>query len=338
MIGTIRTRAFWLNAKLCAVIVLLFVFGIFPTTEVSASGSASLTLSAAQSSVANGGLLSVTIDVSLQEATNSVQIFLKYDPAKLQFLSINGTQSAFKSNGSSTEGGGTVEISRYNIQDSVEGKVKVATVNFKGLANSGSSTISFGQNTIIPTADGTANQWDGNTGGGTYTHAAATSDVQNNTQEQQAKIAAATPVDKPIPVTEDSSVSNVKTYIVAIIVKAKNGSVVEGAKVTLGGSTTETDSRGVAGFTGVPAGTYSVNIDADSFDKDTEISVGNEADPLEVQQFEVFQEDTSKQDTKTKLLILTSIVFGLLILALVLSFITKRKNIVSGPNKDAGEF
>lgn len=137
----------------------------------AAAGSASLALSPSGATYNVGDTFGLTISETSTDAVNVVTADLAYDAAKLQYIGVDASGSAFGGDASTSGGGGSVSISRYVTPAgaTVTGTKQVAVVNFKALAGSGSATISFAGSSKI--ASNGMNVWNGDTTGGTYNFA-----------------------------------------------------------------------------------------------------------------------------------------------------------------------
>lgn len=319
--------------KLLLVIATLG-FALVPFASVGAAGSAALSLSSGSSSIEKDANFSITVNVSLQESNSSIQVFVLYDASKLQYMSTDGSGSAYDTAVGTSSGGGVVEITRYTSSGMVSGSgKKVATINFKGLAGSGTSNLTFGGDTAIPSTDGSTNQWNGNTAGGTFTHTSlspvatppsggsgsgsgsgnGSGSSSGSGSGTSAPPPTTTPVDQPV-VVSDPSVQADKRYLVAIIVKNNKGEPVEGAEVTLNEKTVKTDATGAASFTDIPAGSYQTKVKGAGFEKEISINVSGDAlDPTAVQQFEIIEDKSEGFFTRSRVLLFSLIGLGVLL-------------------------
>jgi hypothetical protein len=113
------------------------------TGQSLAVGSATFSLSPSGTTVNVHTVFGVTIFENGTDV-NVVTADLNYDASKLEFVSIDASGSAFPNAVSASGGNGAVSVSRYtNPGTTVSGNQKVATVNFKALAGSGSTAVSF---------------------------------------------------------------------------------------------------------------------------------------------------------------------------------------------------
>lgn len=103
-------------------------------------------LSPASLSIDQGDTFSVAIrENSSTELVNAVQVDLNYDPADLDFVTVNGTGSAFGLEVENTGGGGLVRIVRgvTGGDPPATGDQLVATVTFRARLSPGATTVSF---------------------------------------------------------------------------------------------------------------------------------------------------------------------------------------------------
>jgi hypothetical protein len=151
----------------------LIVFG-YLITRIFAAGSATLYLTPASGTYNIGSSVNVQIWANTgTDSSNAVEADLSYPQAQLQFVSIDGTGSAFGIAAAGSGGSGSVTIARgvTGGQPPVTGAVLVATVKFNVIA-SGSAPITFKNSSAIVRASDSTNILN-TTVGATYTIAAA---------------------------------------------------------------------------------------------------------------------------------------------------------------------
>lgn len=137
--------------KLIAVVTLLGNLLVVQTGSAFAAGNATLSLSPSSGSYKKGATFAVTIhENSGSTQVNAVEADLTYSTSKLQFVSIDTNSSAFDIGARGIGGSGSVEISRAKSGGSLTGDQIVAKVNFKALAGSGSTSITFADIAIKP--------------------------------------------------------------------------------------------------------------------------------------------------------------------------------------------
>jgi hypothetical protein len=129
--------------------------GTYLLTPSSAQTATSMYLAPASANVTVGNNFSVAVRINAGESINAVAADLSYDSSKLQFVSIDATGSAFSTEAPSTGGSGSVSINRGQI-GGVTGDKLVATVNFKALAASAATAVTFaGSSQSVRNADNT---------------------------------------------------------------------------------------------------------------------------------------------------------------------------------------
>ena len=128
--------------------ILLGLFTFFGAIPVySAEGT--LYLSPASKTVNVGSNFTIAIRVDSKGINiNAVQANLSYPTSKLDFVSIDGSESAFNFPLEETGGGGIVKIGRIVLPDPVKGDRFVANVTFKA-KSSGTATVSFASGTVV---------------------------------------------------------------------------------------------------------------------------------------------------------------------------------------------
>ena len=138
-----------------------------PNPVVVPSGTATLYLSPASGSVANGTQITVGVHMKTSTPVNSVQANLTYQTSNLTFDSISGDSSAFPLSAQSTGGNGTVTIVRATSGGGapVTGDVLVANVVFTAKAGSGTASIDFGDGSAVLTSADSKNILASPTGG-----------------------------------------------------------------------------------------------------------------------------------------------------------------------------
>mgnify|MGYP000052315398 CR=1 FL=1 len=163
---------------LIVILVTLFVLISIPLTSIAvlqvrepvgqAAGTASISLSPASLSVNHGSSFTVEIrENSNTDTVNAVQANLSYDAAKLDFVSIDTTTSAFNLEFENTGGSGSVRIGRASTTNRT-GNQLIAKVTFSAKSVVGATTISFAAGTaIVRSTDNTDIL--GSSTGGTYT-------------------------------------------------------------------------------------------------------------------------------------------------------------------------
>ncbi len=129
------------------------------TTPVQAAGS--VYVSPASRTVGVGERFSLSVRTNTGgDAVNGVTVNLTYPADKLDFIGISGGGSAFAIEAPSSGGGGSISISRGNINP-VSGDRLIATVTFRSKANSGSGTVSVSGGTALVRASDQANIYGG---------------------------------------------------------------------------------------------------------------------------------------------------------------------------------
>jgi hypothetical protein len=151
-----------------ATVAAVTVLGGVSAGRAYAAGSASFSLSPTGSTYNVNSSFSIVISETSTDPVNVVTADLTYDASQLQFLGVDANGSDFGGEVSSTGGGGSVSISRYVTPagGNVTGTKRIATVNFKALAGSGSTAVSFAGSSKI--ASNGSNVWNGDTTGGSY--------------------------------------------------------------------------------------------------------------------------------------------------------------------------
>jgi hypothetical protein len=158
---------------LASTLLLASILGslVFGLHRVSATGTASLSLSPASGSPNGSGLLTLDIhENSGATAVNAVETDLNFSTGQFNVIGITlasgWTQATF-----STCNQGSMQFAAFRTPpgSSSTGDQVVATVTMQAVSTSASAAISFTSSSAIAAADGSGtNVWDGNTTGGTY--------------------------------------------------------------------------------------------------------------------------------------------------------------------------
>lgn len=153
-----------------AVVASIVIYSSWAAAPGGSKGGAktpSLSLSPASQKVPLSSSLKIEIwaDTNSQPV-NAVQANLSYPIDKLNFVNVDGTNSAFGLSVQGDGGNGVVTIARGSFQP-ISGKLLVATVNFTGANPKGRATVSFTNSTALLSSTTNQNILAG-TYGGTY--------------------------------------------------------------------------------------------------------------------------------------------------------------------------
>jgi hypothetical protein len=122
------------------------VLGIFVMQRTLAA-TGTIFLSPSSVSVKKGASFTVDVRINPGAATDGVEATIAYDQAKLQFVSISASGTAYPIELTNTGGGGTVQIARGKLGGTVSANNSlVAKVAFKALAGSGSGALNLSGN------------------------------------------------------------------------------------------------------------------------------------------------------------------------------------------------
>ncbi len=238
-----------------------------------AAGSATLTLSPSSGSYTKSKTLTVTVhENSGSTEVNAIEADLGYDKAKLQFVSIDTSSSAFDLSFIASGGSGSVQIVRAKSSTSVTGDQIVGSVTFKVLAGSGTTSISFRDSSQIVQTNPTQDVWDHDTSGGTYTlkgdttggsgGGSGTPGDSGGGSSSSSSSSTTAPVSKKTNHAAPKASVVANGYYVVIKVVDTKGNPLEGATATLEGqSPVSTDNTGTAGFYNIKEGTYNVTTE-----------------------------------------------------------------------------
>jgi hypothetical protein len=159
-----------LKTKILLSAVFLLAFSLFGGIA-RAADNAGASLSMSGATYAPGATFSVTVfENSASQTVNVAEADLVYDPTQLDFISIDGSTSAFGGSLKATGGQGAVSIIRYAPPGIIlSGNVLVSTITFKALAGTSASTIGFSPTSSVYSSG--ANIWDGQNNSATYSFA-----------------------------------------------------------------------------------------------------------------------------------------------------------------------
>lgn len=274
------------------------IVGVMLTHFVYGAGAATLTLTPASGSYDINGTFTVTVkENSGSETINAVQADLSYDTSKLQFISLS-TAGAFNyCDPSSGGGGGNISFACASTAGALTGNQTVGTITFKALVGSGSSPVTFKSSSAIVRTPDAANIWNTSTAGGTYsfttpstptcpsgqtgtypncstpstgggggstgsTGSTNTKPSGSGSTGSSSSTPTTTPTESTNPTTTPTTVNENGTVeggtMVAVRVLDDKGNPVADATVTIGNATAKTDKTGVASFTSIKPGNYTV--------------------------------------------------------------------------------
>ncbi|HEX7633516.1 MAG TPA: carboxypeptidase regulatory-like domain-containing protein [Candidatus Saccharimonadales bacterium] len=273
------------------------VIGFTVRSAQAEVGNLSLSPSSGTYTVGDTVSLTITEDSS-SEQVNSVEADLTYDPAVLQYQSIDGSGSAFTDLALvNFPSANAVNVSRGAFGATYTGPKQVAIVRFKVLAASGSTSVSFASSSQIVRHDDRHNVWNGAanpanfvtkavivtppanppapapSSGGSATGTSTKSSSGGSTASSSSKASSGTSsstgsssstpnasTETTTPAVGNTQLLPENSYLVAIYVKDKDGKPVNNASVTLQGKTVKTAPNGLAGFIAVPIGSYDVKV------------------------------------------------------------------------------
>jgi hypothetical protein len=148
---------------------LIAVMGVvlIPATAFAAAGSgtASLSLSPSGGSYNNGSTFTVTVRETSSEPVAGIEADFTYDASALECLGVDGSGSAFVQQYQNSCGGGSVTIARTTQGTTVTGTQTVASISFKALKGSGTTSVKVANSSEIDNAS-VNNACDGTCAGG----------------------------------------------------------------------------------------------------------------------------------------------------------------------------
>jgi hypothetical protein len=133
-------------------VVLFAAIAAFVIFQVGAAPAAAVTLSLSPSSqrMQVGATLSIAIKLNTNgQSVNTVQASLSYAPDKFEFVSIDGTNSAFAIDAQSGGASGMITVARGSITSVNSTSAHVATVNLRAIASGRKSQIRFMEDSLV---------------------------------------------------------------------------------------------------------------------------------------------------------------------------------------------
>lgn len=253
-------------------VALLMAFAGFGDTAY-ASGSAYFILSPSSGTyiVGNTINLSVSVYASSGDDVHAAQANLSYSTSTLQYLSYSAGGSFDVGCPGHSGGGGSVSIA-CGASGAVSGSALLATVSFKVLA-SGSTTVSMTGGSDIDNGGGSS-VWDGSLKSASFTLKTASTSTSSKpkssttTSSKTTTPTTTTPTTKPTtttttPTTTQPTRTQSASGSITVTVTDSSGQPIGGARVALDGQNVEYSTvKGIAGFTGVSAGSHTVTITA----------------------------------------------------------------------------
>ena len=128
-------------AAALAVLGCLSLVPLFANRVNAATGSMYLT---GTNSVAHGGTVTLNLRINPGTPVTVTQSSITYDATKLQFVSINTSNSAFDTNVSQSQSSGSIQIDRAKLDSNgVSTDSLIATITFTALPYSGSTAVNL---------------------------------------------------------------------------------------------------------------------------------------------------------------------------------------------------
>jgi len=289
--------------------ILIFANAATPpqtgTVTTLAGGNVGFSLSPASGTFGASTNVAGTINVNAGTSEiSTVDVKLSYDTAKLDFVSIDGSGGAFSTCTENSGGGGTASLVCTKLGGSVNGTQKVGNVTFKTKTVAGAASVSFaGSSHVWSYAASPADLWNGVATAATYTVSIPSSGGGGGGGTGGSGGTPTTPTTTTTPKTTTGGSStptttaptatgteNVTTTTSGgqVIVKLVDdkGAPITGISVSLGTLSAITDSYGLANFSGVVAGTYTVSAKTDKGQAKVKIQVKADS-PTTAQQFQL---------------------------------------------------
>jgi hypothetical protein len=157
-----------LSKPIKVLIFLVLLTFVFLFLQAKSAFASTLYLSPASGKIQQGQTLSVQVRLNTGgDSVNAVSAFVSYPADKLDVAWVSTNGSAFAIEAEKTYGGGSVKISRGNVNP-VSGNVTVATIGFRGKAL-GNAAISFVAGSAAPRASDSSDSLNlGGSGKGSY--------------------------------------------------------------------------------------------------------------------------------------------------------------------------
>jgi len=290
------------------------VFALLAPLSAHATGPASFSLTPSSGSYVVGSDLTVTVYETSSDPVNAVEADLTYDQTKLQYSSVDMSQTAFTLGVPNSNGNGSVKlIAAEQAGSGYTGQQVVGSVTFKVLASSGTTSINIANTSQLVLYPGGTAVSGVTFSGGTYTLTAATvptspttpttpttpasgsssSSHSSKSTTTTSGTGSTSTTTTTTPVTPAPSATPTPTYAVAVKVVDGSGKPIMGAVVTIGATASTTDSTGVANFANLAAGSHSVEVTDNGKTKTDHIAVASSGALPAVQQFQLTLAATS---------------------------------------------
>ncbi len=317
--------------------------------QVATAATVNMELTPSKTQVVRGTTFTVIVKLNLgSNSTYDALARLNYDASKLKFESASyAVSSAWGTPGDDAGLGNgfyTTDVYVNLSEDKQSGSLSLVTVTFSALASSGSTNLSLSNISVSdgdnpPTEEHTVNATGTtisfspeptppSTPPSASTGQNISNDKNNNSgapTEEDIVVNSAISDDQPVPV---SSVIDSQGYDIEITTINEDGEPIPGETVTLGEQVTTTDESGIATFTNVLKGMYTIR--ALGQELMIEVKTG---EPLSPQEFTIQAKDKGLEFGKY-----LPIVAGLAVLALLAGagyvFMTKRRG--NGPASFTG--
>lgn len=289
-------------------------------------GNASFSVSPNSGSYSVGDSFVVTLyKDSGSEPVNVVEAALTYNPSHLQVQSVDASQSAFAMGVGTTNSAGSFSTTRAAFANgapyTVKNKQIIVKLTLKALAAVTATSLTFGGNSVIASANTSTNVWNGQTSAASYTFKNVSPPAQPSSQPQVAAPPALSTPQSPRNTTITSPQTTTQTpnnatptpsnprdsnsstptepdvqneseqrgYIVVVKILDTNGSPVKNATVKLGSEkSVQTNEKGLASFVGIVPGEYEVVVSSWNKTQKATVTVTSLNDPVQnLQEFEV---------------------------------------------------
>lgn len=152
-----------INGRLLAfVIIVIAILGTYLifNTEAAPKVQPAVTLSLSPSSqrVLIGEALSLAVKVDTNgQNVNAVEAAVSYPTDKLEYVSADGSGSAFSIEASTTASAGIISVTRANITPVSSSNAQVATINFRALASGRKVSVKLNATSKVLSSDSNTN-------------------------------------------------------------------------------------------------------------------------------------------------------------------------------------
>lgn len=326
--------------KIKTLLPITLVLAMFiATTRVAHAATVTMSLSPSTNSVQAGSNFTVNVNLELgSSSTLDAVANVNFDSSKLQYVSASYAPSASwgRVGPDSGPGNGFYKLDVITNGDAQTGNLTLVTLTFRALTSTGSTSLSISEQSV---SDGSAPPpatHNVNVQGTSIRFIAGQQPVSPSDatsidipagapSEEELQSNAEVSDEEPVPVAQFSDETG---YFVEILVLDSEGNQLSGIEVKLNEESAQTNENGIASFSGITVGTYTISANGTS--QEIEVIAG---DPNQVQSF-TLTEEASNLTWRTVGLIACIVAFILSGVYFVIKLIRNRRNGIGDQSSD----